>query len=100
LFVLHVCIGLGLMSFLASYDIIIYTLLLFLQVSIKTPAQIDIVLLSGSASKNPTVEERISKLTGDSAAYCILILSCVFVMRCKDTIHSLYYNKSTWSLEP
>jgi len=52
-----------------SYEIMICTLLLFLQVSIKTPAQIDIVFLSGSASKNPTVEERISKLTGDSAAY-------------------------------
>ncbi|TKW18493.2 hypothetical protein SEVIR_5G437000v4 [Setaria viridis] len=34
------------------------------QVSIKTPAQIDIVFLSGSASKNPKIEERISKLTG------------------------------------
>jgi mannosyl-oligosaccharide glucosidase len=41
-----------------SSNIMIY------QVSIKTPAQIDIVFLSGSASKNPTVEERISKLTG------------------------------------
>lgn len=34
------------------------------QVSIKTPAQIDIVFLSGSASKSPVIEERISKLTG------------------------------------
>ena len=84
---IHVCIGLGLMSFLMSYEIMICTLLLFLQISIKTPAQIDIVFLSGSASKNPTIEERISKLTGDllHIAYCILILSCVFVMRCKET---------------
>ena len=84
---IHVCIGLGLMSFLVSYESMICTLLLFLQISIKTPAQIDIVFLSGSASKNPTIEERISKLTGDllHIAYCILILSCVFVMRCKET---------------
>ncbi|ONM35063.1 Mannosyl-oligosaccharide glucosidase GCS1 [Zea mays] len=33
------------------------------QVSIKSPAQIDIVFLSGSASKSPVIEERISKLT-------------------------------------
>lgn len=87
---IHVCIDLGLMSFLVSCGI--WFVLLFSQVSIKTPAQIDIVFLSGSASKNPKIEERISKLTGDSAAYsyCILVLSFVFVMGCKDTIRIFY----------
>jgi len=95
---IHVCIGLGLMSFLVSYESMICTLLLFLQISIKTPAQIDIVFLSGSASKNPTIEERISKLTGDllHIAYCILILSCVFVMRCKETSLSKQIYLGSW----
>ncbi|TVU36012.1 hypothetical protein EJB05_17922, partial [Eragrostis curvula] len=33
-------------------------------VSVKSAAKIDIVFLSGAASKNPMIEERISKLTG------------------------------------
>ncbi|KAL6840416.1 hypothetical protein ACP4OV_030226 [Aristida adscensionis] len=49
-----------------SSNIMIY------QISIKSPAKIDIAFLSGTASKNPMIKERISKLTGDSAAGSVL----------------------------
>lgn len=38
------------------------------QVSMKRSAEVDIVFLSGAASENPMIEERINRLTGDSTA--------------------------------
>jgi mannosyl-oligosaccharide glucosidase len=45
-----------------SSNVIVY------QVSMKRSAEVDIVFLSGAASENPMIEERINRLTGDSTA--------------------------------